>query len=251
MTTPAGRTERSPRPESGPPSRFAYLRWLPLGATAILVAEAACYLPAPDWIQVHAESGPIELMQNACWSAAALIAGAEALRRRGTDRLFTAWLFVVGTMAAARELDLHEWLNPDRIGRWGVSFRADWWFSLESAPLWLKAAWALAFALLAFTLLAPMLALWRPALRLLVRGDAAAGLFAVAIACMGCGYISDDLLRHAGLPVEPLQAIEETFELFGAASFLASVILLAHTPFGARLARLAGPGSAPRYREAP
>lgn len=234
MTPDAEHREASSHESSptGAARPFAWVRPAAMVAAAMLAAEGVLYAAWPDPIQVHAENGPLEIAQAGTWTVAAGL-GAWAAVRRGNmrNRPLLLWLALLAILAAARELDLHQYANPRQIGQFGVRFRLDWW-THDTTSWWLKGAWLLTGSVLIALMAVPPLLLRWPIVHAARAGHAWAGLLLLAVACMGAGYVSDDVLRHAGLDRETLQGIEETLETLGAAAFLACVVLVAcrHAP---------------------
>ncbi|HYE01767.1 MAG TPA: hypothetical protein VD963_00890, partial [Phycisphaerales bacterium] len=226
-----------------PDSRRHRCAWIAraLGGAAVLLAlVAVAYLAAPVPKEVHAEGGPVEWGEFAAWVLAVLASGL-ALARSPTrrDRLDALWIHTLAWLATARELDLHERINPEamgRWGRWGVRFRADWWLD-AGAPLGPKLLWGMVALALVGLLALPPLLVRAPGLALARRCDPPTVLFLLACALLAGGYLSDDLLRHPGfMHEEHLQGIEEALELLGAWAFAASAGATLRRPLTVRLA---------------
>ena len=123
-------------------------------ATLALVGLVVAY-PLPH--ALVREYGPLELIQAGCWWGAAAVAffssgfGRHGLR----GRALLGWLGVVSALAFAREFDMHESLNPETLGDWGVRYRVDWWID-ASVPLTIKAFWAAITVVLALAASLPL-----------------------------------------------------------------------------------------------
>lgn len=220
-------------------------RWVKILAAAIVagaLAIAALYLLTDNPTALHAENGPIETVQLAAWLlAAAIYIFAAARGPRRADLLMNGWRAVIALAVSARELDLHEKLNSDVIGRLGVHYRIDWWLD-GAVPLGLKAGWATIFLVLLALLLLPPLMVRPPTRRLLLRGDAHTWLFLLAFAFLFLGYALDDFLGR-GTIVESIhitQGLEESVELCGVGCYLASAVSVLRLPFSARIRHAAG-----------
>jgi len=205
-------------------------RWLRIGLAVALAltlgVTAAAYAIAYGWVNLFIESAWAELVQLLAWLLAACMAWWRLPRTpRGRDRAMTFWLAVVCSLCAAREEDLHVYLNPDRMGDFGVSFRIAWWLD-GGVPLALKLAWVVIAAVLLAALLAP-LARARPRLALLVLGrDPGVWLFGVGGGFLVLGYLFDDLIgRGLLMSLVASQVLEEGSETVGAALVSASVLL--------------------------
>ncbi|HBS28000.1 MAG TPA: hypothetical protein DEB06_00785 [Phycisphaerales bacterium] len=209
--------------------------------------HAPSHAAGPWWRdpeRVFAERGPVESAQVACWALSVLFAAWLVWKRpRRIDRLGAVWVLTLSALALARELDLHEQLNPGAHGgNLGVSFRLDWW-SDPAVPMALKLGWALGGVALAGLLTVPPLLARVPVFSLLRARDPASWLFVVALGFLGLGYAADDLFGR-GQFVSPIVTIgiEEGSELVGAACFLASILFTARCPISQRVAALARAG---------
>jgi len=241
-------TSRSGGPgDAGGSTRFPApsLRVVTIFTAAVCVvmalAVACLYGLSPEPKAVHEENGVLEMAQLGLWLAAAGVGAFLLIRaRRGVDRLNTLWLTVIAGLAASRELDLHERLNPEALGAWGVHFRVDWWLD-PSQPLAVKAVWVVAAACLATLLIGPPLLMRVPALKLLRRGDTVTIMFGVSIALLAGGYAADDIFgRGLLLPVQIMQAGEEIVELAGVAAFLGCLVLTRFSPLSTRVGFVRG-----------
>jgi hypothetical protein len=180
--------------------------------------SGACYALWTRKIDVHAEGGPIEIVQWIGWFVAAIISAAAIVRAKvWRDRASSIWLFAIAMLAAARELDLHEaiqhgvsWLPP-------IHFRIDWLLD-PAVPLWPKVFWLTVFGVTGAALLIPPLVTKAPGLTFLKRGDAPTWLLIVSFILLGMGYASDDIIGRGriGIHYEVTQGMEEIFELLGA-----------------------------------
>lgn len=188
---------------------------------------------------LHAEGGPIENMQLLGWCFAALVSFVTcACGPRRDDRLLCGWRGVLALAIAARELDLHERLNSDVIGKFGVHYRIDWWLD-SSVPIWLKAGWGVIALAGGLLLLLPPLLVRPPTARLLRVGDTSTWLFLIAFGMLILGYALDDFLGR-GMIVESIQitqALEELAELAGVGAFVASCLALLFVPYSVRKVR--------------
>ena len=187
-----------------------------------------------------AEGGPIETAQLIAWLFSALICTALCVRGPlRDDRLIWCWRGVLALLIAARELDLHEKLNSDVVGRLGVHYRIDWWLD-ETVPLWLRAGWGLAGLILLVLLIAPPLLIRPPTLRLLRAGEITTWLFVLAFGLLFIGYVFDDLLGR-GTVIESIhttQTIEELAELAGALAYVGSCLAGMREPYSTRKTRM-------------
>jgi len=194
------------------------------------------------WYDLTGQAAPItdeghvvEAAQAALWGLSALVALLSSVQQTvRADRSFTVWLAALSLLALMREIDLH--LVLDRLFR--VRFETRWLLD-PSVPFWLKVTCLGLGAGVAITLVAP---LWRrrgPLKGLLCRGDASTGLLAVAVGCLGLGYVLDDLLGR-GLVLHQVhsQIIEETSELLGALTWCAGSVLNRRWPLSTRVQAL-------------
>ena len=228
-------------------------RWVPivLGVAAVVLGTAAVlYMTFNSPAFLHAEDGPIEIIQLISWCVAAVLAFLACARGpQRDDRLICAWRGVLAVVIAIRELDLHEQLNSETLGNLGVHYRIDWWLD-SSVPIWLKAGWAtIALAGIGLLLIPPLL-VRPPTFRLLRAGDASTWLFILAFGLLFLGYALDDFLGRGTIieSIQITQALEELAELMGVWAFVGSSILLLFVPYSARKAQVStGPGS-PRAR---
>jgi hypothetical protein len=215
----------SDAPTSNEPK--APLRWVIAALVALaLGASAMWYALAFGWPNLFIESAWAEMWQLFAWLAAACVAWWRLPRTPGRrDRAMTFWLAVVCSLCAAREEDMHIYLNPDRMGDFGVSFRVAWWLD-GAVPVALKLAWVVIAAALLAALLAP-LARARPRLALLVLGrDPGVWLFGLGGGFLVLGYLFDDLVgRGLLMSLVASQVLEEGSETIGAALVSASVLV--------------------------
>ena len=128
-------------------------------------------------------------------------------------------------VGAARELDLHELLNPKYIGRFGVHYRVDWFLSNKyKVSILLKLMWAVIFPVPLTLLIAPLLILRKPILRLIRNGDVAVGLFLLGIVGLGIGFVCDDTLRGTHFIYISASSkhskLDETFEILEVEEFV-------------------------------
>jgi hypothetical protein len=187
-----------------------------------------------------AEDGPIENAQLIAWLCSAIVCVVCCVRGPlRDDRLLWCWRGFLALLIAARELDLHEKLNSDVVGRLGVSYRIDWWLD-ETVPLWLRAGWGF-FGIAAVVLLvAPPLLVRPPTFRMLRAGEITTWLFVSAFGMLFIGYAFDDLLGRGTIieSIHTTQTIEELAELVGAAAYLGSCVTGLREPYTARKARM-------------
>lgn len=182
-----------------------------------LLLIATLVLSPGRWLV--SESGPIEVAQVACWVLSAGFAVVVARRVTShTARWSTILLGVLAVLALLRELDMHELLNPDVIGPWGVHYRIDWWLD-PAEPLGVKALWVGVLVLGTLIVAYPA---WR------ARGKpdcrrARPRLVVAAVLCLAGGLVIDDLLREVFATI-PSQIVEESLEFLGCVFFLAAVV---------------------------
>ncbi|MEM1071418.1 MAG: hypothetical protein AAGB48_04125 [Planctomycetota bacterium] len=171
------------------------------------------------------EGGAVERAQIGLWICTALIAAAASLRTlRRPDRAAVFLLGVLATVAAARELDAHIYLNPETLGDYGVRYRIDWWLDGAVNPL-LKLAWAAAALAVLLLLAVPAFMARSTIWRVLVTRPRAFWLGLAAALCLATGFAVDDLLRGR-IEIHLAHAIEESVELIGPAFYLAGLLAL-------------------------
>lgn len=208
-----------------PPTRSRWL-WALLAGAPPLLAIPVGLLASPNSGMHHAvysEGGFIELSQIGLWLTAVLAAGwlFATEREPRPHRMITLWLGVLATVAAVREMDVHEALNPETLGDLGVRYRIDWVLD-ETVPLWLKAMWGVVFLAVGAALVVPLL--WAGGIKGLPHKDSARiRLFSAASGCLVMGFVFDDLLREVITNDAIKQSLEETWELLGATFYLAAV----------------------------
>lgn len=171
--------------------------------------------------EVFAEGGPVETAQLVIWGVAGVLALVSSLLGSHPRRLVTFWLGVVCVLAFARELDLHEALNPETLGDLGVRYRMDWWLQ-SGAPLWLKLGWAGVFTLIGAALTLPLVFGKPDAIVAWRNRSASAWILLVGCGLLAMGVVLDDILRDH-LPLAFRQPVEEVCELLGAACFVPGV----------------------------
>ncbi|MFG0305086.1 MAG: hypothetical protein ACF8Q5_02590 [Phycisphaerales bacterium JB040] len=210
------------------PPRWA---WGLFAGVPVLLATPLGLLasPSPEMLRaVYSEGGFIELAQQGVWSASALCAGLLFWRERGPHghRMVTLWLGVLAVLFLLRELDLHESLNPEVLGDWGVRYRIDWWLD-GSVAWWLKGLWAGVGVLVGAAVVVPLVL--AGGIRGMPHKDSARlRLLAGAAVCLGMGFVFDDLLRHVITNEAVKQTCEEGWELAGAVLYLGAVLAGAH-----------------------
>ncbi|MEM1331630.1 MAG: hypothetical protein AAGG07_13830 [Planctomycetota bacterium] len=206
------------------PNQAVWLRSV-LIVLGVLVAAAAWIATLGTTDAIDREDGPIEEAQFVLWGFSAVIALALAWRLRDkATRWFTAWLGVCAALAGARELDLHEKLNPETLGAWGVRYRLDWWTDL-SVPLLPKLAWAVVGLAIGAAFILPILRAGPAVRHVLATHRVVLGLGISSIVFLAIGWASDDLLRIWTTEIEGVMG-EELAELLGAACYALAVVLL-------------------------
>ncbi len=215
------------------------------GAVSALMMLPFCiaYAVSSDPARLHAEGGVIESLSVAYWLAAMLVCIVALFRYNNRlDRLVFKWFSLICGLAVVKELDAHVLLNPQYLGRFGVHYRFDWFFSNKfKVSVFLKLMWAAIFLLALTLLIAPLFVLRKPILRLIRNGDVAAGLFLLGIIGLAIGFVCDDILRGTHFISFTLrQAIEENAEMLGASFFLIGICCLLWKPTSQRIAM---PGS--------
>lgn len=230
-------------PDSPTIDRRSQRLWLPLAAAALLalVASGLWYALSFGWVNLFIENSWIELVQLGAWLGGACWAWWRIPRLGAArDRWMLFWLAVIMSLAAAREQDLQKYLNPDRFGDFGVSFRIAWWLD-GSVPLALKIGWVVLFLALLAALTVPLLRA-RPRLIMMGLGrDLSVWLFGLGGGFLVLGYGADDLYgRGQFMPVLYSEILEECFEAIGAVLVVASAVVTGRTTLDAREARARG-----------
>lgn len=171
------------------------------------------------------ESGIIETAQLCIWLASGLIAlGVGFLSRAPQRRAPLLALGVLALVAAAREYDLHIYLNPETLGEYGVRYRIDWILD-GSVPFWLKAGWIAIFATIGL-ILYTVLRGAGPQFKQMFAARAPAALMLIGtIVFILIGYTLDDLMR--GIFSGHRGPFEESAELIAALLYLGAVLTLA------------------------
>jgi hypothetical protein len=195
---------------------------------AVLIAAVVLAIKIhPKGFGIFDEHDSVESVSVCFWFLTTLTCGLSCIFVAPSVawRWCFVWLLVLSGLAALRELDIHEVLNPETLGDWGVRYRIDWWIAADTSIL-VRGLWALVALVLLFLLLYPLKqakTLWRP-----IRGNVSFMiLLPVALAGLATGYICDDVLREAQFISSNLKrAIEETSELFGAALMFCSMVAL-------------------------
>ncbi len=222
-----------------PVRRFWWVKVAFVFAALGLGTAAVLYMSLDSPAFLHAEGGPIETIQLVSWYLAAAISFAACARGpRRDDRLLCGWRGVLALAIAARELDLHERLNSDVIGKFGVHYRLDWWLD-GSIPIWLKAGWGMIALAGILLLLLPPLLVRPPTVRLLRVGDTSTWMFLIAFGMLILGYALDDFLGRGTIveSIQITQALEELAELAGVGAFVSSCLALLFVPYSVRKAR--------------
>ena len=205
------------------PRRFPiYAMTLGLPAVAAAALTTLSYLLVTDWIQAHAEGSVIEIFQSLAWLFAVPAALVGVLCKDRHRRLISVWFSVIAALALTRELDLHEALNPESLGSWGVRYRLDWWTD-AGVPLTIKGFWFLIGVGIGCAVVLPIARAW-PAMLKAIR-EREAGILAIlcCISLLAFGVVLDDIARGL-LPREPAQAVEEVSELLGVLLYLSGVV---------------------------
>lgn len=171
------------------------------------------------------ESGIIETAQLSVWLASALIALSVSLLTRDPQRRAPLLaLGVLALVAAAREYDLHIYLNPETLGQYGVRYRIDWLLD-GSVPFWLKAGWITIFATVGVILYAVVRRAGPQFKQMFAARTPAALMLIGAVVFILIGYALDDLMR--GIFSGQRGPFEESAELMAALLYLGAVITLA------------------------
>jgi len=205
---------------------FGYVRlagvFFALVLTPLFVAYMMIsYSPAT----LYSEDGLIEKLSVIFWIGALLLCLWALFRWHDRlDQWIFRWFCLICSLTTARELDAQILLNPKYFGQYGVHYRTDWFFSNEfGVSIFLKLIWGAVFIAALTFLFAPLFILRKPIMRLIRKGDTAAGLFLLGITALAIGFIMDDtLFMSKNLRV----AIEETSELLGAIFFFAGIFCL-------------------------
>jgi len=203
-------------------------------AAAVVAGSGLWYGLSFGWLNLFIEDSWIELVQVCAWLAGACWAWWRVPRVEGRDRWLILWHAVICSLAAAREQDLQKYVNPDRFGELGVSFRIAWWLD-PAVPLALKFGWVVAGLLVGAALTVPLLRA-RPRLVLLTLGlDRAVWLFGVGVFFLLLGYGADDLFgRGLIMSTKASEVLEETSELAGVALVVASTVVTGRGRLDAR-----------------
>lgn len=194
------------------------------GALAIAIGISVALALSIGLFDTSSEGGPMEWMQTIAWLAGAATALLAAAMLRDRDARALLSLLAAGALlVAARESDLHEKLNSDQFGYWGVHYRRDWWLSADT-PLPPRIVWAIAGLLI--LVVGGWLA-WRSAIAVFLRGSPLGRLvwpLAAAAGLMVAGYALDDLLRYRqGINLRQSQVCEETLETAAVLVYLAAI----------------------------
>jgi len=214
------------------PPRWA---WGLFAGLPVLLAVPMGLLTAPSEglrRAVFSEGGFLELAQLGMWACAALCAAWLFFRERAVrgHRMVTLWLGVLALLSLLRELDLHEALNPEVLGDLGVRYRIDWWLD-TSVAWWLKGMWAGVGLVIGAAVVVPLV-LAGGVDGMPHKDSARLRLLAGAAGCLAMGFVFDDLLRRVITNEAVKQTCEESWELLGAALFLAGVLAGPHTTGG-------------------
>jgi hypothetical protein len=210
-------------------------------ALLVVVASGVWYARSFGWFSLFIEGSWIELLQVFTWLGGACWAWWRVPRMEaGRDRWLIFWHAVIASLAAARETDLQKYMNPDRFGDLGVSFRIAWWLD-PAVPLALKLGWVIIALLVGAALAVPLLRA-RPRLVLLTLGlDRAVWLFGVGVFFLLLGYGADDLFgRGQFMSTTVSEVIEESSELVGVALVIASTVVTGRGRLDEREARAGG-----------
>lgn len=196
------------------PRRWVWAIW----AVLPILAGAMISVIGGDQTVV-AEGGHIESMQVGLLVVTAVVAFlfAQRIKNRQSSSM-TCLLGVFALLAMARELDLHVWLNPEKLGDWGVRYRIDWWLDGQ-VPIKIKLVWLAVFATVGGVLGWLMVRLRGPVSWRSTR----ARLLIFTVFFYFVGFTCDDLLRHR-VDLRVAQWIEEIAELFAAAALLGATL---------------------------
>ncbi len=216
--------------QDGREQPFGYIKLVCVFLAIILTTLFIAYI-MPDFspATLFAENGLIEELSVIFWIVAFLLCILALFRRHDRfNQLIFSWFCLICGLAAAREIDAQVLLNPSHFGQYGVHYRTDWFFSNEfGVSIILKLAWGVVFiAALAF-LVAPLIILHRPIMRLIRSGDTATGFFFLGTISLAIGFIMDDILRGSHLMSLNLRlGIEETSEMLGSIFYFAGILCL-------------------------
>ncbi|QOV87791.1 hypothetical protein [Humisphaera borealis] len=194
-----------------------------LGSLAGSVAIAATSAAINGLFATSAETGPLERFHSSLWILSAVLALVVAVRSRDREARALMMLLAAGALlVSAREADLHEKLNSDVIGYWGVHFRRDWWTSGNS-PFPPRILWAAIFLAIAA---AGAYVVWRGAIAMFLRGRRQGRLvwpLGTATLLMFVAYALDDLLRYR-LNLRQSQVCEETIETAACLTYFCAIV---------------------------
>jgi len=207
-----------------------------VGALAVAILASAGLSLGSDLKTTSSEAGPLEWGQSILWLLSAGLALGAAVRLSNADvRGLLVLLGAGALLVAARESDLHEKLNPDTFGAWGVHFRRDWWADANT-PIAPRILWA---AIALVLLVGGIYFGSRGARAIFARGSRHGRLIWVLAASallMFLGYALDDLLRYReGINLRQSQVVEETLEISASLIYLATIL------WAIRLARMSSP----------
>lgn len=176
-------------------------------------------------IVLWGEGGLVETAQFWIWVASALIALAIAFTARDPERRAPLLaLGVVAILAAARENDLHIYLNPETLGPYGVRYRIDWLLD-GAVPIWLKGGWLAIFALIGLIVVLTFRRAGPQFKQMFAARTLTALLLIGTFVFILIGYTLDDLMR--GIFSGRRGPFEESAELLAALLFLGAVLTLA------------------------
>jgi hypothetical protein len=215
--------------------QFGYFKIAGVVLACVLILVWIAYVLSSSPTRLYAEDCIIEWLSFGCWIAAMLICFLALLRHDSRDdRLVFWWFFLICALAAARELDAQVLLNPKYLGQFGVHYRPNW-FLLPEVHILIRLFWFSLFLMLGGIIISPLIVLRKSILRLIRRGDVAAGLFLLSVIGLATGFVFDDTLRRTTFLDRDLrQAIEEIAELLGAAYFLLGTGSLLWKPLSER-----------------
>ena len=202
-------------------NRTFVMRALLVTASAVVpVGGIALFMRGTDLL--YREDGILEDISVVLWGlSVALSIVISCSRIQARDRAQSGWLGLLALLAMLRELDMQIYLNPQKLGHWGVRYRIDWWLNgdIDISP---KLLWAAVFLILATALSWVPLRNWRRWVSCLKELHPAIVLIMGAVILLGVGAAIDDLLRKAKfIPLPLRQLCEETSETCGAAWYLA------------------------------
>ncbi|CAN5782252.1 hypothetical protein BH11PLA1_BH11PLA1_19880 [soil metagenome] len=213
--------------------------WWTVGSATVLSIALAPILTMTlhrSLLYVLYDGGPVENIQALIWVGAAVLWGVAAFQPQPRwSRGLCAWAVLFSMLCFARELDLHEYLNPRAgLGVYGVHFRIDWFLkgrtsymtAAEYVPVWIRLGWALIFIVTGGALLVPVVRTHRENFWLLRRGDVGVMLMLGCAGWLAVGYLMDDQFGRDRFMSDTVEVgMEETAELIGPVWFLFAALV--------------------------